>query len=53
MLPRKPAREYIDRKNNNAIFTYVYLRAVFMKLDDFCCKDALHYPPVANGMIND
>jgi len=30
------------RKNNNAIFTYMYLCAAFTKPDDFCCRDALH-----------
>ena len=35
--------EYIDRKNNNAIFTYMHLRAAFTKLDNFCCRDALHH----------
>ena len=34
------------RKNNNWIFTYMYLWAAFMKPNDFCCRDALHqqYP---------
>ena len=43
-------REYIDRKNNNAIFAYMQLLAASTKLDNFCCGDALHrqYPTFLN-----
>ena len=34
-----PSHECIDRKNKNVI---TYLRADFMKLDNFCCGNALH-----------
>ena len=49
MRPKKPARntrEYINRKNNNTIFPYTYLRAACTKPDDFCYGDALQrqYP---------
>ena len=46
MRPKKPAhhiREYIDRKNKNAIFTHTYLHTAFSKLDNFCYGDT-QYP---------
>ena len=45
MQPKKPAchtREYIDRKNNNAIFMHTLLCAGCTKPSNFCCGDALH-----------